>query len=309
MLLRFQKLGKALGSEVALTIVVKRESEAKTLLQALWSSITAFEERFSRFLPDSELSRFNSQAGSEVKISPAFHKLLSTARDYSLTTEGLYNPFVLPALQRSGYIGSWPRSDVYDQSLNYSLRQVVAIDQLIINQTSALIPANSAIDFGGIGKGYLLDQLADYLEKSGVNNYWLSLGGDIISSGFDHAGQPWKIGVADAHDDEQAIETITNLDGHRMALATSGTTIRKGIGWHHIIDPRTGQPAHTDTLTVTVKASPPAGGGVAADIYAKCLIILGSKQAKRFVADKNISAIVQTLTHSGEKALHYGQHL
>lgn len=305
MLLRYQKLGQALGSEVALTIIVKRESEAGPLFQALWSSITAFEKRFSRFLPDSELSQFNSQAGNEVKVSPAFHKLLESTRDYSLSTDGLYNPFILPSLQRAGYIGSWPNPGDYNQMLNYSIRQVVGIEKLIINKSSATIPANSAIDFGGIGKGYLLDQLAAYLEKSDVKNYWLSLGGDIISSGFDHEGQPWKIGVADADNDEVAIETIVSHDGERMALATSGTTVRKGIGWHHIIDPRTGQSADTDILTVTVKAM----SGVEADIYAKCLIILGSERAKEFAEHRNISSIVQTLTHSGLQALHYGEPL
>lgn len=305
MLLRFQKLGKALGSEVALTIIVKRESEAGPLFQALWSSITAFEKRFSRFLPDSELSQFNSQSGNKVKVSPAFRKLLESARDYSLATDGLYNPFILPSLQKAGYIGSWPNPGDYNQTLNYSIRQVVGIEKLIINKSSAIIPANSALDFGGIGKGYLLDQLAAYLERAGVKNYWLSLGGDIISSGFDYEGQPWKIGVADAHNDEVAIETITNQTGERMALATSGTTIRKGIGWHHIIDPHTSQSANTDILTVTVKAM----SGVETDIYAKCLIILGSERAREFAEARNLSAIVQTLTHSGSQALHYGEPL
>lgn len=308
MLLRFQKLGVALGSEVMLTVLVKNESEAKRTLETLWANITAFEKRFSRFLADSELSTFNAQAGQETKISAEFRQLLLVAQKYSLKTDGLYNPFILPSLQRAGYIGSWPNTGDYDQALNYSIRQVVGIEELIINKSSATIPANSALDFGGIGKGYLLDQLSAYLDKSNIKNYWLSLGGDIISSGHDLENKNWIIGIADSGDDEVAIETIDNK-GIKMALATSGTTIRKGLGWHHIIDPRTGLSADTDIITATVVVSPPAGGGVEADIYAKCLLILGSAEAESYATKNKLYAIVQTLAHSGKKALHYGQQL
>lgn len=304
MLLRFQKLGEALGSEVMLTVLSKSESEAKQTLESLWANILAFEKRFSRFTNDSELSKFNESAGIETKISPDFRALLLKSQKYSLKTDGLYNPFILPSLNRAGYIGSWPNTSNYDQSLNYSIRQVFDIDKLIIKKSSAIIPANSALDFGGIGKGYLLDKLSAYLDKSKINNYWLSLGGDIICSGHDLDNKNWKIGVADARDDEVAIETIDNK-GIKMALATSGTTVRKGLGWHHIIDPRSGLSANTDIITVTVTAK----SGVEADIYAKCLLILGSVEAKNYASKHKLFAIVQTLTDSGKKALHYRQQL
>lgn len=300
MLVRMQKTGKALGSEIVLTVLAKNEAAAVQTLEFLWAKIVAFEKRFSRFLVDSELSTFNARAGQETKISPDFRQLLLMAQKYSLKTDGLYNPFILPSLNRAGYIGSWPNTTVYDQSLNYSIRHVFDIDKLTIKRSSAMIPINSALDFGGIGKGYLLDQLAQYLDKSGINDYWISLGGDIICDGHDIENRNWKIGIADAQDNEVIIESIDN-QGAKMALATSGTTFRKGIGWHHIIDPRTGLSADTDIVTATVKAKT----GVEADIYAKCLLILGSANAQVFLAKKKLYAIVQTLAYSGDKALRF----
>lgn len=301
-MLRFQQLGKALGSEVVLTVIVKHESEVGPIFQALWALITSFEKRFSRFLPDSELSHFNLNAGRPTPISRQFHELLISAQKYSNQTDGLYNPFILPSLQQAGYIGSWPQPDNYNQRLNYSKRQLSDHQQLVIKPTTAHIPAASALDFGGIGKGYLLDELADYLEKSGFNNYWLSLGGDIICNGRDHRAEDWKIGVADAHDDSIACTTITN-HGQRLGVATSGTTIRKGQGWHHIIDPRTGRPAETDVLTATL-AAPSA---TTADVFAKCLVILGSTSIAKFLETTDYYAVVQTVAQSGKQALQYGK--
>jgi thiamine biosynthesis lipoprotein len=68
-----------------------------------------------------------------------------------------------------------------------------------------------------------------------------------------------------------------------MGIATSGVTKRKGLNhnksWHHIIDPRSGMPSDTDLLTVTITAS----NTIQADVYAKCLVILGTKDAKQFI--------------------------
>lgn len=297
-----QKIGKALGSEVILTVLTRNESDARQTLEIIWANIVAFEKRFSRFIVDSELSTFNASAGLETKISPDFRKLLLIAKKYSLKTDGLYNPFILPSLNRAGYIGSWPNTSDYNQVLNYSIRQVFNIDKLIVKKSSAIIPANGALDFGGIGKGYLLDQLAQYLDKSDINNYWLSLGGDIICSGHNLENINWRIGIADAQDDEVVIDTIDNK-GAKMALATSGTTIRKGLGWHHIIDPRSGLSADTDIITATVTAK----SGVEADVYAKCLLILGSLNAPDFASKKKLYAIVQTLAYSGDKALRFSK--
>jgi thiamine biosynthesis lipoprotein len=73
-----------------------------------------------------------------------------------------------------------------------------------------------------------------------------------------------------------------------MAVATSGITKRRGADWHHLINPQTGQPAATDLLTATVSAP----SATAADIYAKCMVLLGSKEA-HLLAPRVKQAILQ----------------
>ena len=300
---RYQQSALALGSDVLLTIVIKNETEAERLFKALWAQVHGFEHRFSRFLADSELSRFNAQAGEEVVVAKEFRELLEVSKEYSKQTDGLYNPFTLPALQQAGYIGSWPTPARHDTNLNYASRKVVNADRLLLDGSIATIPENSALDFGGIGKGYLLDQLAHYLDKQGINDYWLSLGGDIICRGFDLEDKPWKIGIADCENQERTLDFIVNETGDHLAVATSGITKRKGAGWHHIIDPRTGKPADTDIMAITITGD----NATAADVYATCLVILGSDAAETFIEDHKIpAALLQVHRANGMHVERYG---
>jgi len=279
---RFQQQHHALGSEVFLTLVTEKDETATNrLFDRLLKHITAFEQQFSRFLPDSELTRFNQQAGRRTVVSPSFGRLLKAAKSLAERTGGLYNPFVLPALQRAGYLGSWPKPEADLAATNFTTRKLVAVDQLSIGDLWAKIPETAALDFGGIGKGYLLDELAEMLDTQKLVGYWLSLGGDIICSGHDLDNQEWQVAVQNAVELGKNVQTIVNQQSRKLAIATSGITKRQGIKngqtWHHIIDPRTGHPADTNILTVTVTADKAAN----ADVYAKCIVIAGAEQAEK----------------------------
>lgn len=273
-----QESKRALGCQTTLTLVGKNKHQLEQYMHDLWSQIEDFDLRFSRFITFSELSNFNLNAGKKTTISPEFHKLLVVTKDYAINSKGLYNPFILPALQRAGYKGSWPNPDNVIAGLDFSKRRVAKPEEITIDQDSAHIPENTALDFGGIGKGYLLQQLADFIEPK-VDGYWLSLGGDIVAAGKDHLGKNWVIGIEVAEGNSAIEEYMANVK--RVAVATSGTTKRKGVHhhkvWHHLIDPVTGEPAMTDIATATVIGSDP----VEADILASCLVLAGSKQVKQ----------------------------
>ncbi|HET7320501.1 MAG TPA: FAD:protein FMN transferase [Candidatus Saccharimonadales bacterium] len=296
-----QQTKHALGSDAVLTVVATSGDQAKTLLQALWQQVERFEASFSRFRIDSELSRFNAQAGSETVISNEFYDLLVASRKLSLDTKGAYNPFILPALQQAGYIGSWPEPQKANSKLDFSNRRIYPISSLTLTKGRARIPADAALDFGGIGKGYLLDQLADYAVTKHVKGYWFSLGGDIVCQGYNEAGEPWHIGIQAAVGPAEATAYAANIHGGRLAVATSGVTKRHGTksghSWHHLIDPRTGLPTSSDILTATV-VGPRA---VYADVYASCAVLLGSTEAQKFLRHKGVSALLQnrfTTSHS-----------
>lgn len=287
-MVRQQQGRQALGSDALLTLVADDGEQLPGLFAMLWHEIQLFEHTFSRFIDDSELSYVNRRAGLPVEVTPEFSQLASRAKALSLDTNGLYNPFILPALQRVGYKGSWPTPAVHIQPQDYSQRQVADIAGLIITPGTVLLPPNTALDFGGIGKGYLLDLLAEHLHTAGCRGFCLSLGGDIVVQGTGGDGAAWRVGVAAAAKSGGEAAWFQNTSGKRMAVATSGVIKRKGAGWHHLIDPQTNLPSQTDILTATVCAA----SATEADVYAKCLVIAGSDKADAFMHEHKISRAV-----------------
>ena len=280
----------ALGGDVTLTLVTdQNQGDVDELIRKLWLSIYLFEKQFSRFIPSSELSTFNRSAGIKQQISPEFKYILETAKNLSQQTGGLFNPFILPALQRAGYKKSMAKGYENDPVEDYSRHKVVDAKLLKIGDNWAEIPYGTAIDLGGCGKGYLADLLADTMVPDWVQGYWFSIGGDVAGQGYDQKGQPWIIEV-DQGDTSSKYRIHTS--GERWAAATSGTTIRQGTkngkNWHHIIDPLTLQPSQTDLRMASVYTN----RTVTADVLASCAIILGSNKAQVFLKEQAVKGFV-----------------
>ncbi len=270
----------ALGTQCSISVYTKkRDRNIEKLFQELWLKIYQFEKQFSRFLPSSELTIFNSNAGKTQKISPLFRKILVECLKYSKLTDGMFNPFILPALENAGYDHSLLKGFENDMYIKHKSAKVVESTKLKIIDDSAFIPINTAIDLGGIAKGFLLDYLADFLAKynSFYYGFWISLGGDIVTYGYESLDRPIKTYIEkDFVSEHSYVGYVTSIKNNKRAIATSGINYRKGIKggikWHHIIDPKSGQSAKTDVTSATVFGK----NATFCDVMASCLIIGGS---------------------------------
>lgn len=282
----YQESKFLIGSDCLITLNAESKEEADKVFLDLWNTIIEFENKFSRFKLESELSKLNIQAGSEFKASEELVDILQTAIVWSKKTEGLYNPFILPLLQREGYVGSWPKPSNFIPDLDFSDRKLYKIEELKINNNIVKIPKDAALDLGGIGKGYLLKILSNKIPKD-ISGYWISLGGDIVVSGLDDKGESWKIAVEDANMQGE-LNKVSN-EGSRIAVATSGTNRRIQGKWNHLIDPRTGLSTKSDILTATVVSKDP----IEADILASCFVLLESSNAREFCNKFDIDVLLQ----------------
>lgn len=283
---------QALGGEVSLNLVTSAPtSGVERLFAELWQQVYQFERQFSRFLPMSELSIFNRSAGLKTYVTPAFKDLLSAAKTMGLQTGGLYNPFVLPAVQRAGYIRSAAAGYEADAQDDYSGNSVVSVEHLEIGDDWVSIPYGTALDMGGCGKGYLADRLAQSLQNQAVKGYWLSLGGDITAAGHDENGDPITLNIQDADNLSSVSDWVIHCPAAPSAVATSGTFRRRGQAgknWHHIIDPKTGKPADTDIRLATVCSHK----AITADVLASCAVILGLQKAPSFLRTHGSTAFL-----------------
>ncbi len=303
---------QALGGDVTLSVVTESsDKDTNKLFDNLWRQVYIFEKRFSRFLPMSELSIFNRSAGIKSFISPEFRDLLIAAKKLGEQTDNLYNPFILPALQRAGYRKSALIGYENDVQEDYSRRQVAPVKSLNIGDNWACIPYGTALDLGGCGKGYLADQLSKTINIAKVRGYWLSISGDIATFGLDESDNKITLNVQNAGDPNMVSDWIIHSPESYFAVATSGTFKRRGQddtnNWHHIIDPRSLQPANTDILLATVCAKTV----LEADVLASSALIIGSKLALPFLRRHGATdALLQCVDKDGNRfEKRFGHHI
>jgi len=251
----------ALGSSCTLVIYEPNQSTNHNLAD-LAETVTAiteeFEHRFSRFLSTSELTGFNTHAPGRFQVSDELYQLLATAKQMHQRTAGFFDPTVISYLKRYGYVKAnthWPLT--VDTPKHVPLSP--PFSKLVLEDKQSVIkPPGLEVDLGGIAKTFLLRQIRETV-LHGVTNYYLSLGGDVITKGVDgkHAGWLVEIDPVSAQPKTQLETVISGLG----SICTSGIVRRKGVtghqAWHHIIDPSTHASLHTPVLAATAQGDDP----------------------------------------------------
>jgi thiamine biosynthesis lipoprotein len=216
------------------------------------------DQRFSRFRPDSELSRVNDAAGDWVAVSEPFLEVTRRALQAARETDGLFDPTVLPALKAAGYDRDYDemKADPELEEMRRDVRYLLAADEsscgrwrdVEVENDRVRLPEGAELDFGGIAKGWTVDVAARGLGDLpwGI----VDAGGDLRLAGTDIPDGGLDIAIEDPEGRGQEALRVRVESG---ALATSSVTVRSwGEGMHHLIDPRTGRPAKTGILQATV---------------------------------------------------------
>ena len=241
-------------------------------------------DRFSRFEPDSELSRLNAAAGRWTDVSPELEGLLRAAFDAHRLSGGLVHAGVLGSMLAIGYTRPL-RLGPTAATLAGAAPPPPLPDMLEVEPGRARLRAGTGVDLGGIAKGWLADRLAAELGQ----NCLVNLGGDLFARGAGPEGEGWPVAVGEL---PQPSRGRTGEEGNSPTVllladqgaATSGVRRR---AWqdgdealHHLIDPRTGRPARTDLSQVSVVAPTAAE----AEVHAKAALLLGSGLAPAHLA-------------------------
>jgi FAD:protein FMN transferase len=238
---------EAMGVEVLVGGATATElGEVKHLFERL-------DGTFSRFRPESELSRLNECSSGFVGASPIFVGVLRLALDAARRTDGLVDPTLGAAIEAAGYdrdfAGLADDERPPGPSVQGSWRQVRFAGALVFR------PPGTKLDLNCVVKGLAVDAALQRLSGEG----FVAAGGDIAVRGAAVVG----------------LRGGSSLTLRNGGLATSGTTsrhwLRSGETQHHLIDPGTGRPSTSPWTEVTVAA----GSCLEADIAAKAAFLLG----------------------------------
>ncbi len=258
---------RAMGTEILLVGPDVDLSKAGEVVEAVF---TREELRFSRFRPDSELSRVNASSGEWTKVSAPFEELVRLSLRHAKATDGLFDPTVLDAMLAIGYDRDFDEILAGARGALRPPKPCGRWTEVRQKPGQVLLPDGVGLDFGGIAKGWTADIAADDAVATGLPWAIVSAGGDLKFAGNP---PPLEIGVEDPADHESLLTRLTLSEG---ALASSGTVGRAwGDGLHHLIDPRTGVPATTDVIQATVWAP----SGAEAEVRAKWALLQGSSVA------------------------------
>ena len=282
--------GRALGSSVALHVrpplgAPQSDGDAARAWDRVTAELAAVDRALSRFRDDSELMALNRVAGvpGEQRVSWRLRTAIAAVHRAARLTEGRFDARVLGALERIGEHGAsleaaGPATTEPATNLRTGFGRGSARPATDRPLSRVAAPA-AALDLGGIGKGLALRwaAAAAMAELPAGAGLLLEAGGDIVAAGTPpQAG--WLVGIDDPVADHAAGDTppIAVVAMHVGAVATSSIAVRHWIGpggmpVHHLIDPRTGQPARTGLISVTVASPDPAW----AEVWTKALFLAG----------------------------------
>lgn len=214
------------------------------------------ESLWSRFVPDSELSTLARAEGAALVVNDATITLLHSMLDGWRETDKDFDPTMLPVVVAAGY-GRSVVDPTRQTRLPVSAQPRTDLEAMRIVGREVTLPAGTALDPGGVGKGLAADLLAGELLTAGTTGCLVEVGGDVRVVGQAPDGIAWRVAIDDPFDASANRGVVRLLDG---GIATSSQRKRRwmtesGDEAHHLIDPHTGRSAATSIQTVTVIAS------------------------------------------------------
>ncbi len=288
-----------MGTQCHITIAGKMSKRELSILQEkIDAALDDVNRQMSAWDPDSELSRFNRQRSTQpFTVSPEFAGVVERALFFAAETGGAFDPTVKPLVDFWGF-GAAENKTPVDEILetvgwqNIESRRDAPVasgarkerDGGVASTLRKLHPGVQ-LDLGAIAKGYGVDCVAEIISAAGIKNFLVEIGGEIRATGKNRAGKLWAVGIETPVPGKPfGAEIHRTLRISGAALATSGSyrqfrTDAAGTPYSHIIDPRTGAPAQSGIVSVTVIAE----RCMDADAAATALLVMGPDAALQWL--------------------------
>jgi len=227
---------------------------AAEALQSVENESARLESLLSRYIPGSDIARLNRSAGLRLEnISPDTMTVLQEATRLSELSNGLFDATIGPL------VDLWDYKNAHEPPADEEIRETGAMvdyrDLLVQPDagTAMLINRRQSVDLGGIGKGYASDRFMKVFKHYCISSAFSNIGGNVSTLGTKPDGSPWRVGIR--HPRQGGLIGAVDVIG--QAVVTSGDYERffldsLGRRHHHILDPRTGYPAASGLISVTV---------------------------------------------------------
>jgi thiamine biosynthesis lipoprotein len=248
---------EAIGTHWNIEIEPSSEKSSSALFTMIRDRIEIFEQTYSRFRPDTLITRMSKQTGT-YEFPPDSEQMWSLYKQLYTITKGAFTPLIGSLLSEAGYDASY---SLTPKELHKPPRWEEALDDAFPRITTR---QPVMLDLGSIGKGCLIDIVGELIEANGIQRYVINAGGDIRHRQTD--GTPLRIALEHPGDMSRAIGIASIAN---QSLCGSSGSRRKWRQFHHIMNPRTlGSPSHV------ISAWTIADSTIIADALATCLYLV-----------------------------------
>ena len=278
---------KAMGTYVNVWFWTDRQADAAKAAQDVFDEMKRLDGVMTNFTDTSEIGQINVHAGEHpVKVSDETIAVINRALDISRRSGGVFDISV------GAFKGMWKFDEDMDGTLPdpadvEKRRKLVNWKDIVVDpkaKTVFLRKKGMAITLGGIAKGYAVDKCVEILKRDGFTDFMFQAGGDMYIAGK-KGDAPWVVGIRDPRGNADSMFAIAPIHNH--SFSTSGDYergfVKDGVRYHHILDPRNGQPAHA-SRSVTIRAK----DAFTADAWSKVMFIDGWREGEELIAREKL---------------------
>ena len=293
--------GLTMGTSYTVELAAPMDDATRTGLKELIDAeLTAINQSMSTYDPRSELSEFNRRQDLRwVPASRGLLEVLDRASRVSAATQGAFDVTVGPLVDLWGFGPQIRTRRVPNDAVIERVRESVDYQHVQIDLSAGAIRkrhSRTQVDLCAIAKGYGVDRVAMVLDRQGVHDYLVEIGGELRAKGTTAAGKPWRVGIERPVEGRHVVGEIVLLKNR--AIATSGTTEdffeQDGRHYSHIIDPKTARPVEHPAMAVSVIADTT----MEADASATALVVLGPERGYSLAQARDLAVLFVTASGS-----------
>ncbi|MCS2892529.1 FAD:protein FMN transferase [Parabacteroides faecis] len=275
---------------------------SELLTEKIDAELQKFNLSLNPFNPNSIISKVNQN--EPVEADGWFIEVFNKAKEVSDHSEGVFDITCAPLVNLWGF--GFSKMDSVTPQMIDSIKQFVGYQKVRLDGRKVIKDdPRILLNCSAIAKGYASDVIARLLEREGVENYMVEIGGEVTMKGVNQNGKCWRIGINKPEDDSTGIKNdvgeVVELC-KKGGVATSGNYrnyyIKDGKKYAHTIDPRTGYPSEQSILSATIVAD----DCITADAYATAFMAMGLEKARE--AAKNIPGIEYYVIYTDENGKH-----
>ena len=255
-----------------------KDPDQRNFKSSIDSLLTVFNNALSHYLPESELSKFNSTDVPLPYASPFMLPVLQESRRIYDLSGGAYNPAIMPLVNAWGFGPAEqisPDSAMIDSLLAFTDFSLVEFNYQQVWKNDWRVQ----LDFSASAKGYGVDVIGHFLASKGISSFFVEIGGEVVCSGKNAQNKPWRIGIINPESDLLNQSFIATVDLSDRALATSANNFNyrliDGVRYSHTIDPATGYPVQRSILSASIFAKE----CITADALATACMVMGIDKA------------------------------